>query len=154
MVFFTTILIVVILYYLQGDGLIYVTIIGLTGELLNIFMIHSLTKSVKRDGKVEARRVAEGFRHKLDTKKKAIQELEVIREDSVEKLYKANQTIAKLEGEIVALKKELEARTVEPPQEEDIEQTEAETEKKDQHPTLHDFFDDLPQGSQRKKIQL
>ena len=93
MVFLSSILIVATLYYLRTDGLIYATIIALTGELINIFLINSLTKSIKNEGKSQTRKVAEEYRQRLDTKKKAIQELELMQQESVDKLYKAGQTI-------------------------------------------------------------
>ena len=55
MVFFTSILIIAILYYLQADGLIYATIIALVAELINIFLTHTLTKTVENKMKIKNR---------------------------------------------------------------------------------------------------
>nr|NJM03781.1 hypothetical protein [Desulfobacula sp.] len=48
MVFLTCIVIVSIFYYLQADGFIYVIIIAVLAELINIFMTQTLTKSIEK----------------------------------------------------------------------------------------------------------
>jgi len=100
MVFFTSILIVFVLYYLQADGLVFVTIIALTAELINIFMTHTLTKSVEKRLNTQHRRTLDGFAMRLKTSKKTIQEFEKAQENSVKTLYKANMKIKELEEEL------------------------------------------------------
>ncbi len=48
MVFLTSIIIVCILYFMQASGLIFVTIVALVAEFMNITMTHSITKSVEK----------------------------------------------------------------------------------------------------------
>ena len=97
MVFFTSILIVVILYYLQSDGLVYVTIIALVAELVNIFMTHTVTKSVEKKLKIQHRRILDGYKNRLKSNDTAIKEFERIQEESVTKIYNANMKIKKYE---------------------------------------------------------
>lgn len=147
MVFLTSIIIVLILHALPKGGLLYVTIAALVGELMNIYMTHHLTSSVKTKGKLQTKRVADGYRSQLDSKKKMIEELEANRDDSVQKIYNANQTIAKLEKQIQDLQKSLAAQK----EAAALQAQAAEEEKPDRPPTLHDFFDDLPSGSNRQR---
>ncbi len=156
MVFLSSILIVATLYYLRTDGLIYATIIALTGELINIFLINSLTKSIKNEGKSQTRKVAEEYRQRLDTKKKAIQELELMQQESVDKLYKAGQTIKTYEDRITELEIQLglepsikrEAPAVE---EEAPDQTAA---PQEEPPQPKGMYDDLPPGSFKKDLPI
>ncbi len=104
MVFFTSILIVVILYYLQSDGLVYVTVIALVAELINIFMTHTVTKSVEKRLKVQHRSILNGYKNRLKSDGKTIKEFERIQEDSVTKLYNANMKIKKYEQELAEYK--------------------------------------------------
>ncbi|MCP3943418.1 MAG: hypothetical protein GY710_18315 [Desulfobacteraceae bacterium] len=104
MVFFTSILIMYILYYLQAEGFIYVTIIALAGELINIFMTHTLTRSVETRLNTQHKRQVDGFMKQLKAKKKTIQELEKIQDDSVTAIYKANMKITQLEKELAQIK--------------------------------------------------
>ena len=65
LVFFTSILIVIILYYLQSGGLIYVTVIALVAELINIFMTHTVTKAVEKRLTIQHRRILDGYKNRL-----------------------------------------------------------------------------------------
>jgi hypothetical protein len=105
MVFFTSTLIVIILYYLQADGIIYVTILALAAELINIFMTHTAKVSVEKELKAKHRRVMDGFSKRLARNRKTIQEFEKTQEDSVEILYKANIKIKKYEKELSLYRK-------------------------------------------------
>ncbi len=100
MVFFTSILIVIILYYFQADGLVYVTIIALVAELINIFMTHTVTKSVEKKLKAQHRRVMSGFAKRLTTNRNRIKEFETAQEASVKILHKANMKIKELEEKL------------------------------------------------------
>lgn len=154
MVFFTAILIVVILYYLQGDGLVYVTIIALVAELVNIFMTHTVTKSVEKKLSTQHTRILEGYKNRLKANKETIKEFERVQEESVTKLYNANMKIKKQEEEIAEYKAAA-----------DMEAT-ASIGKADQQPppekippvaprieasTHRKKYNDLPDGSNRSK---
>jgi len=97
MVFFTAMLVIIIIYYLQVDGLIYATIVALIAELLNIFMAHTLTKSVEKKMKQRIRRLVDGYSKRIKAQRKTIQQLEKIQEESVTKLYNANLKIKEYE---------------------------------------------------------
>ncbi len=101
MVFFTSIIIVIILYYFQANGLIYVTIIALVAELINIFMTHTITKSVEKKLNAQHRQVMSGFAKRLTTNRKRIKEFEKAQEASVKILHKANMRIKELEEKLV-----------------------------------------------------
>ncbi len=103
MVFFTSIIIVAILYYLQADGLIYVTIIALCAELINIFLTHTLTKSVEDKMKARHRRSIQGYLNRIKANKKTIKELEELQENAAGKIYKANGKVKELEQQLEEL---------------------------------------------------
>lgn len=100
MVFFTSILIVSILYYLQADGLIYVTIIAVVAELANMFMTQTLTKSVEKKLNTQWGKKSGDLKKQLATKDKTIKEFEKVQEDSIQKLYEANKKIKAYEEQL------------------------------------------------------
>ncbi|MBA3008789.1 MAG: hypothetical protein KKF12_15005 [Proteobacteria bacterium] len=146
MVFFTAIIIVFILYYLQADGLVYVTIIALVAELINIFMTHTMTISVEKRLKAQHKKIIDGYTKRLKTSRKTIQALEKVQEDSVRILYNSNMKIKDLEEKLEKLT---------PPQ----------TPAKEKEPTLAkeekpplskeikkpEVYMDLPDGSNRNR---
>ena len=105
MVFLTAICIVAVLYFLQADGLIYATIIALIAELINIFMTHTLIKSVEKRLKTQHRKIIEGYLKRLKVAKKNIKELETLQENAARKLYKANVTIKEYEAKLEVFEK-------------------------------------------------
>ncbi len=105
MVFFTAMLVIIIIYYLQVDGLIYATIVALIAELLNIFMAHALTKSVEKKMKLRIRRLVDGYSKRIKAYRKTIQQLERIQEESVTKLYNANLRIKEYETRLGIMEK-------------------------------------------------
>jgi hypothetical protein len=100
MVFFTAMLVIIIIYYLQVDGLIYATIVALVAELLNIFMAHTLTKSVEKKMKLRIRRLVDSYSKRIKAQRKTIGQLEKIQEESVTKLYNANLKIKEYEAKL------------------------------------------------------
>ena len=144
MVFFTSILIVTILYYLQADGLLYVTVIALTAELVNIFMTHTVAKSVENKLKNRHKRAVQGYIARIKTQRKTIKELEKIQEDAGTKLYKANSRIKELEA--------LMEGDEPPPPAPDAEAAPGEApEQAEQPETPPDPENHLPAGSNRKQ---
>jgi len=103
MVFLTSILIVCILYFLQADGLIYVTVIAVFAELLNIFMTQTLTKSVEKKLNTKWGRIAENHKKQLASQSSTIKALEKVQETSIRKLSAANQKIKTYEEKIISL---------------------------------------------------
>ena len=149
MVFFTSILIVLILYYLQADGYIYVIVIAVIAELINIIMTQTLTKSVEK--KITARfgKVIGGYKTKLEAQKKTIKEYETFQEKSIGKLHKANLKIREYE-EKLGLGENEESQPEETPamEEKPPKKSGVPKEKKPEG------FDDLPSGSNRKQLPV
>lgn len=100
MIFFTSMIIVAILYYLQADGMIYVTVIALVAELINIFLTHTMTKSVEKKLNLRHQHLEEGYLARLKSNKETIKELERIQEEAGSKLYKASEKIKELEEKL------------------------------------------------------
>ncbi len=149
MVFFTSVLIVVIFYYLQTDGLIYVTIIAVVAELINIFMTHTLTRSVEKKAADGFSKISTRYKAKIAEQQETIKELENIREDSVRKLYKANMKIKDYEEKLGIQEPE----TISPPAKpkDTAEETSTKETEPSQTPRPRKDFIDLPEGSNRKK---
>jgi ABC-type oligopeptide transport system ATPase subunit len=150
MVFFTSIIIVLILYFLQTDGLIYVTIIAVVAELINIFMAQTLTKSVEKKLNTKFKKIVDRYKAKIVAQKKTIKELENIQEESVRKLYKANMKIKEYEEKLEEKNSEPEPDDgSSPPQPHNplSKETKKPEEKKEE-------FIDLPSGSNRKELPI
>ena len=148
MVFFTSVLIVSILYYLQADGLIFATIIAILAEFINIFMTHTLTKSVEQKAADKFGKIAAGYKAKIAAQKKTITELETIQEESIQKIAKANIKIKEYEEKLKLEESEM-------PQPEEAPENTAPTQIKDDPVKGQEMpvaFVDLPSGSNRKKL--
>ena len=156
MVFFTSILIVVILYYLQMDGLIYITIIALMAELLNILMIHTLTKSIEKKLKSQIQKIGDGYKNRVIKAKKSIKELEEIRLKATQKLYRANLKIKEYEKQL-GIKPDGPDKEADDKKKKKIEEKKKkeekkkDEEKKKEEEPVKRSFDDLPPGSQRRR---
>ena len=147
MVFFTSILIITILYFLHEDGLIYVTVIALAAELINLFLTHTLTKTVEAKYKNQNRKAREGYLKRIRANQKAIKELEELQEDAARKLFKKNEEIKTLEEELKNLK-------ATHPQKPAIQPTSpAKPTPKPQRKTPEKYID-LPDGSNRKRSRI
>ncbi len=152
MVFFTSIIIVAILYYLQADGLIYVTIIALCAELINIFLTHTLTKSVEDKMKARHRRSVQGYLSRIKANKKTIKELEQIQEDAGSKIYKSNEKIKDLEKQLKAFSEETPvppAPAPPAPKEKKPKKQKKKTAEETTPEPPADLRDHLPDGSKR-----
>ncbi len=150
MVLLTSIIITVILYYLQASGLIYVTIIAVVAELINLFMTQTMTKTVEAKAARTYGKTINTYKVKIAHQSKNITELKKIRDDSVHKLYKANQTIKKYEEELGIEDSE----TIEIPGKQDLNPkapAKKEVEVKD---SPNEEFTDLPAGSNRKDLPI
>lgn len=148
MVFFTSVFIVSILYYLQADGLIYVTIIAVLAELINIFMTHTLTKSVEKKAANKFEKIAEAYKTKIAAQKRTIKQLEAIQEESIQKIYKANLKIKEYEEKLKPDESEI-LKPDEVPEQESPSQKKSVLIKGKEEPKE---FIDLPSGSNRKKL--
>ncbi len=100
MVLFACLLVTIILYYLQSDGLIYVTIVAVVAELFNLFMTQTMTATTKNKAAKKYGKIINDYKNKATQQVKTINQLKKIRDDSVHRLYKANQTIKKYEEEL------------------------------------------------------
>ncbi len=116
---------------MQASGLIFVTIVALVAEVMNISMTHILTKSVEKKLTKKFTKINDKYKAKLEQMKKRIVILEGQREDDTNALYDArekNKTYEAQIGEYETLNTEL-RKTV-----------------KDQKITINKL-EDLPRGS-------
>jgi len=149
MVFFTSVLIVAIFYYLQMDGLIYVTIVAVVAEFINMFMTKTLAQSVEKKAATNFGKIIDSHKAKIAAQKKTIKDLEDIQEQSINKMYKANLKIREYEEKLGIKESEgfqpneiTSPGTPLPVKEELSEKA-----------NLKGFID-LPSGSNRKKLPL
>lgn len=129
---------------MQADGLIFVTMVALGAELINIFMTHTLTKSVENKQTKKYSKIIDTYKEKIHLKEKSIAEYEKLKNESVTALYKANAKIKAYEkkfGVISDKDTEVEKKKAKP---EPLEKTEEKSEPEE--------FVDLPAGSNRKQI--
>jgi hypothetical protein len=98
MVFFTCVIVVLVLYFLQESGLIFVTIIAVIAELVNLFMTQTLTKSVEKQITKKFVKIINGYKVKITAQKKTIKEFQNLQEESIRKLYNANVKIKEYEN--------------------------------------------------------
>jgi hypothetical protein len=160
MVFFTSIIIVGIVYYLQADGLIYVTIIAVIGELVNIFLNQTLSKSIEKKSATKFGKIIHSLKTNITIQKKTIKELEKIQEDSVLKLMSANKKIEDYEEKLGIGEAETQAIEIEIASTSQIAKKAAKmaTDKKNESKNPKDEkpekFVDLPSGSNRKQIPI
>lgn len=154
MVFFTCIIVVFILYYLQSDGLIFVIIIALLAELINIFLTQTLTKSVENKQKAKYSQIVAAIKKQLDAKEKNITELKKVHEDSARILYKANTKIKEYEKRLGIVDKDDDLEPEFPEKnlnKEDAAEKKPEIPPAKKEPDAKDKFMDLPAGSNRKQ---
>ncbi len=131
MVFLTSIIIVGILYFMQASGLIFVTVVALVAEVMNISMTHVLTKSIEKKTTDKYMKVIDRYKAKIDQMKKRNVILAGQRDDDTNALYEArekNKTFKIQIKDYEALNKKLE-----------------ETVKSQEKVINH--FKDLPKGS-------
>lgn len=147
MVFLTCIVIVSIFYYLQADGLIYVVIIAVVAELVNIFMAQTLTKSIEKKAAVSFGKIIDSHKAKIAAQKKTIKDLEDIQEQSIQKIYKANMKIREYEEKLGIKENE----GFKPDEAVPLEVPLPGKEDPPQKMNMKEFID-LPSGSNRKKL--
>lgn len=97
MVFFTCVIVVLVLYYLQTDGLIFVTIIAVIAELINLFLTQTLTKSVEKQTGKKFLKIINGYKVKVAAQKKSIKEFQDLQVKAIKKLHNANLKIKEYE---------------------------------------------------------
>lgn len=147
MVFFTSTLIVCILYYLQADGLIYVTIIAVVAELINIFMTQTLTKAVEKKAAAKFGKIANAYKNKISALEKSIKEFEIVQEESIKKLVAANKKILAYEEKSTLKDGDTVQTDILPDK-----ITKKTPEKKEAPKEKPEKFVDLPSGSNRKQL--
>ncbi len=150
MVFFTAIIIVCILYFLQADGLIYVTIIALVAELINIFLAQAMAKSSEKKLEDKYNQMADIYKKRIMDKEKTISEFEKVQEESVRRLFKANTQIKEYEIKL-GIETDEQGNTTEQQEtpNEKSDKTAAGKDKSDEKNGNQEFID-LPSGSNRK----
>ncbi len=100
MVFLTSIIIVCILYFMQASGLIFVTIVALIAEIMNISMTHVLSKSVEKKITDKFMLIVDRHKAKIDQMKKRNVILEGQREDDTTALFDAREKNKSLQTQI------------------------------------------------------
>lgn len=152
MVFFTCVLIVIIFYFLQTDGLIYVTIVAVVGEMINLFLTQTAIKAVKKKITLKFVNVVRKYKTKIKAQRKTIEELQRIQEESVLKVMAANKKIKEYEERLKVPESEqtkaMEINSTQPKSEGEDEKKDLKTNDKNDK----QVFDDLPSGSNRKKL--
>ncbi len=149
MVFFTCVIVVIVLYYLQADGLIFVTIIAVIAELINLLMTQTLTKSVEKQTRKKFVKIINVYKTKIAAQKKSLREFEVLQEESIRKLHNANLKIRDYE-EKSADKQNLQTSNNGVKEKKTSGVSEV-PEKKEPKPKE---FIDLPAGSNRKQLPI
>lgn len=159
MVFFACLLVTVILYYLQSDGLIYVTIVAVIAELFNLFMTQTVTATAKNKVSKKYGKIITDYKNKVSGQIKTINQLKKIRDDSVHRLYKANQAIKQYEEqlgieqsqaiEIPSKVQQIAASEPDPLPTDSQEETDKASVK-----SKKEDFVDLPSGSNRKELPI
>ena len=149
MVFFTSVLIVAIFYYLQANGLIYMIIIAVVAELINIFMTKTLTQSVEKKAATSFGKIIDGYRARAEAYKKTIKDLEDVQEQSINKMYRANLKIREYEEKLGIKESERFQSDSAPPPEIPV----IVKEELPQKIAAKEFID-LPSGSNRKRLPI
>ncbi|MCP3875903.1 MAG: hypothetical protein GY699_22465 [Desulfobacteraceae bacterium] len=153
MVFLTSLIIVIILYYLQAEGLIFVTIVAVAAELINIFMTQTLSRSVEKKATDKFKIVENRYASQIAVLEKMIKELEDIQEKSVRKILKANLKIKEYEEQLGIIDPETNQDEGAQNEEENASNLEnnAPNDGKKEKP---EKFIDLPSGSNRKNLPI
>ncbi len=159
MVFFTSIIIILLLYFLEDKGILFATIIALAGEIMNLLLVHLQTSAVKKTMEESHTKQIQDYKRRVEDLEHVLQDMETLQEKNVEKISKAKKRIEELENETTGLtdqklsdpeKTAVNGREkITPPTNESPRpQTPAPKEKK------HDIYNHLPSGSNRKKLPI
>jgi len=135
MVFLTSIIIVCIYYFMQERGLIFITVVALSAEVMNISMTRIMSKSVEKKLTAKYTTIVDRHAAKIDQMKKRNIILESQREDDTNALYDAREKNKALEEKV----KEYEELTIK--LQERVQAQQAGLDK----------FEDLPTGSGSNK---
>ena len=153
MVFFTSVITVVVLYFLQADGLIYVTIIAVVAELFNLFMTQALTKSVEKKTTKKFVRVVASYKKKITVQEKTIKDFQDLQEKSIKKLQIANSKIKEYEKGSISDDTLTSKIKEKPGGTKKIQKTASQKISKNKKPNQKKTTD-LPSGSNRKKLPI
>ena len=149
MVFFTCLLVTAILYYLQGDGLLFVAIVVICGEMVNLFMTQTATKAIEKKTAVKFAKVVQDYKNKIARQKKTIKDLEDIQEKSIAKVQAANRKIKDYESRLGIKSSQMDS---DPSSTEKKEGTQPAPD--DSKKEAGGTFEDLPSGSNRKELPI
>jgi len=83
MVFFTCIIVIFVLYFLQQDGLIFVMMIVLIAELANLFLLQFMTKSAKQQTRKKFSKIINSYKATITTQKKTYEKLKTYRKSFI-----------------------------------------------------------------------
>jgi hypothetical protein len=153
MVFFTSILIVVIFYYLQDRGLIFIAAIAVAAELINRFMTRTMVQAAEKKTAVKFSKIVQEYKTKITSQKKTIKGLEHIQEESVKKIYAANKKIKQYEEQLGLPQSQLPSE-IEDTEINKIKALQKQEPEKNKPESPKNFADTLPDGSNRKKLPI
>jgi hypothetical protein len=119
-------------------------------------MAQTMTKAVEKKTIVKFSSVVKGYKTKIETQKKKIEELEKIQEDSVRKVYTANKKVKEYEEKLGIRQDQddLPAETIKSAKKTDAKDVPKQVPAADADADAVKTFTDLPEGSNRKGLPV
>lgn len=151
MVFFTSIIIILLLYFLEDHGIIFATLIALAGEILNLFLIHFQTNAIKKTMEEGHNKQLSNYRERVNDLERVVKDMETLQAKNVGKISQAKKRIETLEKELTESENPTPS---EPPPGSNAEPrlpADADTSPLPPKTKKHDIHNHLPSGSNRKK---
>ena len=152
MVFFTSIIIIFLLYFLEDHGIIFATLIALAGEILNLFLIHFQTNAIKKAMEEGHNKQLSDYRQRVNDLERVVKDMETLQEKNVGKISQAKKRIEALEKELTESENPAPTGNEQPPGStgEPKLPTDADTSTPPPKTKKHDIHNHLPSGSNRK----
>ena len=104
MVFFTSTIIVAILYFLQTDGVVYVVFVALIAELINLLIANFIAKTVEKKIQTKANIIINRYKKEKDRVETKLDEYHQAHEEYASAIYEAKTQIKENEKLIKTLK--------------------------------------------------
>ena len=153
MVFFTAIIIILLLYFLEDHGIIFATLIALAGEVLNLFLIHFQTNAIKKTMEEGHNKQLSDYRERVNNLERVVKDMETLQAKNVGKISQAKKRIEALEKELAESEDPAPSGNEQPPggNKEPGLPADAGTSTPPPNTKRHDIHNHLPSGSNRKK---
>ncbi|MEA1967935.1 MAG: hypothetical protein U9N77_06920 [Thermodesulfobacteriota bacterium] len=104
MVFFTSTIIVAILYFLQTDGVVYVVFVALIAELINLLLANFIAKTVEKKIQTKANIIINRYKKEKNRIETKLDEYHQTHEEYASAIYEAKTQIKENEKLIKTLK--------------------------------------------------